>query len=174
HVTGVQTCALPICARKAIDAFRKVEFVVAQDLFLTPNCQFADVVLPITSRWERYGEVTESYREQILWTSQALEPLFAAKDDIWVARELAVRLGVDPDRVQPYSPKQDVFNMVARATVIKDDGSGYEPLVTITQEDIDKLGVEGKPQQGRIGFWEFKEKGIYHYPRKLGDKHGHI
>ena len=91
-----------------------------------------------------------------------------------MAVELAKRLGVDPKLVQPYSHKQDIFNQVARARVISDDGETYEPLVTITQEDIDMLGVEGEPQQGRIGFWEFKENGIYHFPRKPGDQFGHI
>lgn len=159
---------------KGIKAFRKVEFVVAQDLFLTTHCKYADVVLPITSFWERYGNVTPSYRERITWSSQVVEPLFEAKDDVWVARELGQRLGVDPDLVQPYSPKQDIFNQVAAAMVIKEDGSDYEPLVTITEEDIQKLGVEGKPQKGRIPIMEFKEKGIYHVPRKPGDKFGHI
>jgi len=161
-------------AVKGIQAFRKVEFVVSQDMFMTPHCSFSDLVLPITSRWERWGEVSTSYRDSLLWTSQALEPLFESKDDIWVAVELAKRLGVDPKLVQPYSHKQDIFNQVARARVISDDGETYEPLVTITQEDIDMLGVEGEPQQGRIGFWEFKEKGIYHFPRKPGDQFGHI
>ncbi|BAS26153.1 molybdopterin-dependent oxidoreductase [Limnochorda pilosa] len=161
-------------AVKGIQAFRKVEFVASQDMFMTPHCAFSDLVLPITSRWERFGEVSTSFRDSLLWTSQAIEPLFESKDDIWVARELAVRLGVDPDVVQPYSSKQDIFNQVAAARVISDDGTTYEPLVTITQADIDKLGVVGTPQQGRIGFWEFKEKGIYHFPRKPGDKFGHI
>lgn len=159
---------------KGIEAFRKVEFVIAQDQFLTSHAQYADVVLPITSMWERYGTLTPSFRERITWSSQVVEPLFEAKDDIWVARELAVRLGVDPDRVQPISQKQDIFNQVAAATVIKEDGSDYEPLVTITEEDIKEFDVEGKPQVGRIGIKEFKEKGIYHVPRTEGDKFGHI
>jgi len=159
---------------KGIQAFRKVEFVVAQDLFLTSHAQFADIVLPITSYWEREGTVTPSYRERLTWSSQVVEPLFESKDDVWVARELAVRLGVDPDRVQPYSPKQDIFNQVAAATVIKEDGSDYEPLVTITDADIREFGVEGMPQQGRIPIKEFKEKGMYSVPRKAGDKFGHI
>ena len=42
---------------------------------------------------------------------------------------------------------------------MKEDGSGYEPLLTITEEDIAEWGVEGKPQQGRITLKEFEERG---------------
>lgn len=159
---------------KGIEAFRKVEFVVSQDLAMTPNAQFADIVLPITSVWERVGTLAPSYRERLMWSSKVCEPLFEAKDDIWVAVELAKRLGVDPERVQPMSPEQDMFNQVAAATVIKDDASGFEPLVTITEQDIKDFGVEGVPQQGRIGIKEFKEQGMYSIPRTEGDKFGHI
>lgn len=159
---------------KGIEAFRKVEFVVVQDQFLTSQAQFADVVLPITSFWERCGTLTPSYRERLTWSSKVVDPLFESKDDIWVAVELAKRLGVDPELVQPISPEQDIFNQVAAATVIKEDGSGYEPLVTITEQDISDFGVEGTPQQGRIGIKEFKESGIYQVPRVEGDKFGYI
>ena len=33
---------------------------------------------------------------------------------------------------------------------MKDNGVDYEPLCTITAQDIKEWGVEGKPQQGRI------------------------
>jgi len=161
-------------AVKGIQAFRKVEFVVAQDLFLTTNCKFADVVLPITSQWERAGNLTPAYRERLTWSSQIIQPMFEAKDDIWVARELGKRLGLDPNIIQPYSPEQDIFNQVAAAKVIKSNGSDFEPLVTITDADIKEFGVEGVPQKGRIPIKEFKEKGIYQVPRVSGDGFGHI
>ncbi len=153
---------------KAIEAFRKVDFVVVQDLYLTSSAKFADIVLPITSLWEREGNLAPGYRDTLLWTSKVIEPLFEAKDDIWVARELGAKLGLDTAKIQPYSPKQDIFNQIAKATVIDEDTGEYKPLVTITESDIKKLGVNGKPQQGVIGIEEFKEKGIYHYPRKKG------
>ena len=153
---------------KAIEAFRKVDLVVVQDLYLTSSAKFADIVLPITSLWEREGNLAPGYRDTLLWTSKVIEPLFEAKDDIWVARELGAKLGLDTAKIQPYSPKQDIFNQVAKATVIDEETNEYKPLVTITENDIKNLGVNGKPQQGVIDLEEFKEKGIYHYPRKKG------
>lgn len=159
---------------KAIEAFRKVEFVAVQEHFLTSTAKYADLVLPATTLWERYGSLSPAYREQIVWTSQVMEPLFECKDDVWMARELGVKLGLDPKAIQPYSPAQDIINQVAAATILAEDGVTKEPLVTITDEDLRTLGVEGKPQKGRIPILEFKEKGIYHVPRKPGDKHTFI
>lgn len=159
---------------KAISALRKVEFVVVQDHFLTSTAKYADLVLPVTTLWERYGSLSPAYRETIIWTSQVMEPLFEARDDVWIARELGVRLGMDPKAIQPYSPAQDIINQVAAATILGDDGVTKEPLVTITEQDLKTLGVEGKPQRGRIPILEFKEKGIYHVPRTPGDKYTFI
>ncbi len=67
-----------------------------------------------------------------------------------------------------------MFNSVAGATVIKDNASGYEPLVTITADDIAALGVEGEPQQGGFSYEEFKKLGVYQVPRAPGDKFAYI
>lgn len=151
---------------KAIEAFRKVEFVACQDLYLNSSCKFADLVLPVTSLWERVGNMAPGYKDTLLWTSKVIEPMFEAKDDVWIARELGRKLGFDPSLIQPYSPEQDMFNQVAKAQVWDESSNGYAPLVTITQDDINTLGVSGKPQTGRIGIDEFRQKGIYHYIQK--------
>ena len=63
---------------------------------------------------------------------------------------------------------------MAGTTVVCEDGTSYEPLLTITQEDIDAMRVEGSPQEGRITLQEFKEKGVYQVERKQGDNFGFI
>jgi anaerobic dimethyl sulfoxide reductase subunit A len=67
-----------------------------------------------------------------------------------------------------------LFNQIVGANVIKDDGSGYEKLVTITEADIAEWKVEGKPQTGRISLKELAERGIYQVKRAPGDKLGFI
>jgi anaerobic dimethyl sulfoxide reductase subunit A len=88
--------------------------------------------------------------------------------------ELAKRLGVDPLKAEPLSTKQQTFNQIAGAKVMKTDGSGMETLVTITDKDIADYGVTGKPQTGRVAFAEFMAKGVYQVPRAPGDKLGYI
>lgn len=55
---------------KAVAAHRHVEFVVSQNYVLNPSCQYADIVLPITTPWEKYGTLDTSNREILLWSSQ--------------------------------------------------------------------------------------------------------
>ena len=159
---------------KAIEAHRKVEFVVTQNYVPTSTAQYSDIVLPITTQWERYGDLTPGYREMMLLSSQIVEPMFESQDDIWVARELGKRLGLDPDEIEPTNPKQTIFNMVAAAEAVEEDGETWTPLVEITEDDLKDLGVEGKPQKGRVPVKEFKETGFYHAPRRPDDKFGHI
>jgi anaerobic dimethyl sulfoxide reductase subunit A len=99
-----------------------------------------------------------------------MDSLFESKPDTEVLRGLAERLGFDPDVLDDVSYPQREYNTIAGATVAKSDGSGFETLVTITADDIKAMGVEGKPQQGRLNLQEFKEKGIYKVPRTPDDK----
>lgn len=157
---------------KAIAAHRHVEFVVSQNYVLNPNGQYADVVLPITTPWEKYATVDDGNRELLLLSRQVTPPLFEARDDIWVARELGRRLGIDPEKIDPVPLKQQVFNALKGARVIKDDGETWEPLLTITAAEIAAMGVDGVPQAGRIPLKELWDKGTYQAPRSVTDNLG--
>jgi len=162
-----------------IKAHRKVEFVVSQAHFMTTNSRYADVVLPATTEWERFGTLSSANREiGFIWAQQVTEPLFEAKDDIWMAAEIGKRLGLDPNVIDPLSLKQQTFNRLAGAKVMKGDvplsKSEYETLLTITAEDIAEWGVEGEPQKGRITLKEFQKAGYYQPPRSPGDNYMNI
>lgn len=165
---------------KGIEAFRKVDFVVASASFLTTTAKYADVVLPVTTHWERWGGIScgnsghGGNREILIYYRQVTEPLYEAKDDYWIERELAKRWGINPDLVDPLPLNQQVYQQLAGATVIKEDGSGYEALLSITEADIKEMGVQGKPQTGRITLKELEEKGIYQVKRQPDDKLGYI
>jgi len=156
---------------KGIEAHRKVEFVVSASQFLTTNSKYADLVFPVTTYWERVGDLISANRESIFWWQQASQPLFEAKSDLDIALALAEKMGIDIEMI-PF--EQVIFNQVAGAEVIKPDGSGFEKLVTITTDDIKEWGVEGEPQKGRIALKEFQEQGVYQVERKPGDRFTHI
>lgn len=159
---------------QGIEVHRKVDFVVTQGHFYTSEAKYSDIVLPVTTPWEKPGGISTGNREMIIAYSQVTEPLYEAKSDQWVARELAKRLGVDPDEILPFDEKQQFFNQLAGCQVISDDLSTYEPLLTITSQDISKWGVNGTPQQGKIDLEEFLEKGVYQVERSEGDKYRFI
>jgi anaerobic dimethyl sulfoxide reductase subunit A len=165
---------------KGIEAFRKVDFVVKSAHFLTTDAKYSDLILPVTTYWERWGGISAgntghgANREILIYYKQVTEPLYESKDDIWIEREIGKRLGLDPKVIEPLPLKQMVFNQLAGAEVIKEDGAGYEKLLTITEEDISNLGVKGTPQKGRITYKELEEKGIYQVKRYPNDPYGFI
>lgn len=159
---------------KGIEAMRKVEFALCQDFHLTTGARYSDVVLPVTTQWERDGYLATPNREAAFWASRVIEPLFEAKDDSWIDEQLGLRLGVyDPNNLE-ISLKQQNFNRIAGTTVVKADGEATELLVSITEADLAELGVEGEPQTGLIPILEFKNAGAYQLPRKEGDNYTYI
>lgn len=154
---------------KGIEAHRKVELVVSQNYVLNSDSRYADIVLPATTLWERFGGLLDGNREMLIFHSQICDPLHEAKDDSTIAVELGEKLGLDSSMILPLSLEQQVFNQLASSEVMKADGTGYEKLVTFNSQDIKELGVKGSPQKGRIEFQEFKETGIFQFPRKPGD-----
>ncbi len=158
---------------KGIAAHRQVEFVLSSNYNLNTNSSYSDVVLPVTTQWERAGFI-KGNREHLIWARQITQPLFEAKDDDWIATELASRLGFDASVIAPLSLDQQVFNQLAGATVIGEDGVTKETLLTITADDIAALGVEGEPQTGRVTLQDMKTNGFYQVPRSPDDKLGYI
>ena len=154
---------------KGIKAFRKVDAVFTNDIVLSTISKYADIVLPTTTPWEKEGTILQGNPEAIFVFKKVVEPLFEAKTEQWMDEQLAKRIGLDPKKVYPISEKQQFFNSIVGAQVIKADGVNYEPLVTITQKDIDEWGVKGKPQIGKISLKEIVEKGVYQVPRSPHD-----
>jgi formate dehydrogenase major subunit len=72
-----------------------LDFLVAQDLFLTPTAELADVVLPASAAWcEAEGTVTNSER-RVQRVRKAIEPPAGSRDDVAILYDLARRLGHD-------------------------------------------------------------------------------
>lgn len=166
---------------KGIEAHRKVEFVVTTDIVLSTRSKYADVVLPGTTPWEKPGELVGvgsvggfAGNEGVAYYQNVTQPYYEARDEDWINAELAKRLGIDPTLVSPVPLNQQLYNMLAGSTAIKANGVDYEPLLTITQADIDELGAEGTPQTGRITYQEFKKAGVYQVPRSKNDKFTNI
>lgn len=161
--------------KEGIKANRKVDFVLASASQLTTSAKYADIVLPVTTQWERFGGFAGgTNREMLITYSQVTPPLYEAKDDAWIITELAKRLNIDPKKIYPNDVKQAHFNELAGATVVSEDSKSLRPLVTITDADIAEWGVQGKPQQGVIGLKELKEQGGYQVKRYPGDPYTFI
>jgi anaerobic selenocysteine-containing dehydrogenase len=86
-------------ARAAREALARLDFLVFADLFMTPTASLADVVLPVSSAWEREGlrvgfGPTHTGEQLVQLRRAAIAPLGEARSDTWIACELAKRLGL--------------------------------------------------------------------------------
>lgn len=157
-------------ANAGIKAFRSVDFVFAANPFFCPSAQYADVVLPVATWWEKGNIAWMNNSDTVYWADRIIDPIYEAKPESYIAEELAKRLGVDPKTVNTMTDEERTYSSLAGAAYLTDvDTSAYAPLLTITQEDIDELGVEGAPQEGLMTVAEFKEKGYYKIQRSFGD-----
>jgi anaerobic selenocysteine-containing dehydrogenase len=86
-------------ATAAREALARLDFLVWADPFLTPTAALADVVLPVSTAWEREGlrvgfGPTHDGETLIQLRPAAVAPLGEARSDTWIACELARRLGL--------------------------------------------------------------------------------
>ena len=163
---------------EGIKAFRKVDFVVSSAYTMKTDARYADIVLPVCTRWEYYRDVRYfgmgmTDKECVFGYKKAIDPLFESRTDYDVAQGLAERLGIDWTAIEPRDEKQIWFDMVAQNQGMKDDGT-YGPLVTVTQDDLERYEVEGTPQQGVVAMEKFLSDGVYRVKRSKDDKHVYI
>ncbi|MBQ9003242.1 MAG: molybdopterin-dependent oxidoreductase [Eggerthellaceae bacterium] len=166
---------------RGIEAFRKVDFVFANAYYLKADAQYADIVFPLTTRWE--NDQASAYcfgkdKEYGFAYNQVLEPLGEAKSDRDLCELLCAKIGVDYAELNPLSDRQRWFNQSDQAMVLNpaaaDPSQMYIPLVETTQKDLDELGVEGAPHPGMVPVRKFLEDGVYHVKREVGDVHTNI
>jgi anaerobic dimethyl sulfoxide reductase subunit A len=83
-------------ANKIAGALDAVEFIVAQDHFLTPTARHADIVLPATTFWERNDVHTPwaGALHYAIYMRQAIQPMYECRNDIDIFTDLAGRLGI--------------------------------------------------------------------------------
>ena len=172
HVSDA-TLQTSLHQKAGIEAHRAVDFVLTRAQFMTTNAMYSDIVLPVTTEWERVGGVTACNREFVYCYSQVTEPIGEAKTDQEIGTLLIEGMGMDPKLAYDTSETQQFFEQIAGCKVMGDDGE-MKPLVTITSDDISKMGVNGDPQEGVIPMEEFISNGGYQFKRTPDDGYGYI
>ena len=162
-------------APRGIEALRSVDFVTATAQFFNAQAKYADIVLPVTTEWERVGGFAEHQRsrETLIVYTQVTEPLYEAKTDQEIGTLLADALGLNSAELWPVSEKQQFFNALNGATYVDVDGES-KPLLTITDEDIASWECEGTAQEGVVTLGDFLMAGNYSIKREEGDAYTYI
>ncbi len=94
YVLGENPVQSDADAQHIEELFRRLDFIVVQDILMTATAELADVVLPGSASWaESEGTVTNSER-RVQRCRKALDPPGMARDDIAIMQDLANRMGV--------------------------------------------------------------------------------
>jgi anaerobic selenocysteine-containing dehydrogenase len=80
----------------ALESFKKLDFLVDVDMFMTDTARLADVVLPACSSYER-SELKFYPEKRILWTRPAIEPIGQSRSDADIIFNLAESLAPEDD-----------------------------------------------------------------------------
>ncbi len=88
-------------------ALAQLDFLVVQDLFLTPTAQYAHVVLPAASALEKDGTFTNTDR-RVQRVRAALEPLAGTRPDWLILSELMSLLGGE----KVYGSPEEIFEEI--------------------------------------------------------------
>ena len=173
---------------RGVEAFRAVDFVCTQDMFCSDTAMMSDVVLPVITPWE--GSIEPNEDGDIIWSTNTdkwdydvygdinkevfvsihpiIAPMFEGRSDVWIAKKLCEKVGLDPEEIFPGTELQCWFDKLRGATYRNPEGE-YVPIFNITQETIDKYGVDAEPQnEGVMDLEEFFAKGSFSVPRTDG------
>src|SRR4030066_1454407 len=93
----------------SIEAFKRLDFLVVQDIFMTETAELADVVLPATCFAEKEGTFTNTER-RLQRVRKAVNPPGEAREDSSIILDLSKRMGFEMN----YNFIEEVFQEIGR------------------------------------------------------------
>ena len=115
-------------AGHAVEAIKKLDFLVVQDIFLTDTAKMADVVLPAACYGEKDGTFTNTER-RVQRVRKALEPPGEALPDWEIFCKLSQKMGYN----MGYGSAEEIFEEVR---------SLLPQYAGITYERIEEVGLQ--------------------------------
>ena len=187
---------------KIAQALKALEFIVAEEQFMTATARYADIILPTSTYLERDDIVFGVGKAYYGFQRKILEPLGESKPHNEIAKSLAARMGIDDydeetgdNRLRQLAdtldiPDYDLFKekgvhwidksrpYVAFQKEIEDPGNNPFPTssgkIEIYSEKIERLGNPLIPPIPKyIEAWEGPRDPLARkYPIQLVTKHG--
>jgi anaerobic dimethyl sulfoxide reductase subunit A len=113
----------------------KLEFIVVSDVVMTPSAKVADILLPDTTHFEAEnitGGSGEGRSNFVLFNHKLIEPMYEARDVLWVAEQLADRLGLGDAFREGHMTREDwLRDIVNVARENNEDFPTYEEFKEI-------------------------------------------
>ena len=130
YITGENPLLSEPDLNRADELFRRLDFLVVQDIFMHETAQLADVILPATSFAEKDGTFTNSER-RVQRVRQAIPPVGDSRPD-WdivcdLARRMCDKMGLPWQNQFTYQHPSQIFDEMAQLTPIM-SGISYQRL----------------------------------------------
>jgi anaerobic dimethyl sulfoxide reductase subunit A len=131
-----------------VEAFKKLEFVLVTEQFMTATARFADIVLPVCTFLERNDIVAPKGGQVFAILNKAIEPLGESRSQLHICQALAEKLGI-PDYVN------------------KSDEEMIKEIVEKASKEIDLPEYDALRKEGY--YWVKRDKPAEASGRKSGD-----
>jgi anaerobic dimethyl sulfoxide reductase subunit A len=99
---------------RAVKAFKKLEFILVTEQFMTASAKHADIVLPVCSLMERNDFLAAD--DFFAFLNKAIEPLGESKSQLEICKSLASKLGITD-----YNDKTDEEQVRSIVEKLSDD-----------------------------------------------------
>lgn len=155
---------------KIEEAFKKLELIVAVDLFFNQTVELADIVLPTVTPFEDWTVNVSYWHYWLSLNEQAIQPLFESKSDIEIASALSAKLNnlqagscTFPTEIDSKEWMEKEFN----------DGI-YQLFGIKSWEDLRNGPVKAQVNPAAWSDLQFKTpSGKYEFKSELAAEHGH-
>jgi formate dehydrogenase major subunit len=128
YIFGEEIALVDTNANRVQGALAKLDFFVAQDVFFSKTCQFADVILPASPSLEKEGTFSSTER-RIQRLYQVFEPLAESRPDWRIVQDVANRLGANWNYGHPSEIYQEIASLTPLfAGVTYERLEGYKSL----------------------------------------------
>ena len=119
YITGENPLLSEPDLHHAEKAFKNLDFLVVQDIFMHETAQIADVVLPATTFAEKDGTFTNSER-RVQRVRKVIEPVGSSRPD-WeivcdLARRISIKLGLGVEDEFGYDHPSQIWDEMAQLT----------------------------------------------------------
>jgi anaerobic dimethyl sulfoxide reductase subunit A len=139
---------------KMLEDDTKLEFIVVSDVVMTHSAKFADILLPDCTSFEVDNLLTgggEGTANFAVFSHKLIEPLYESRDVLWVAEQLADRMGLGEEFREGHNSREDWLRDMV--DVARENDENFP-----TYEEFKKMGVYKVFGQGkRVAFTAFRE-----------------
>ncbi len=141
YITGRNILNQQANLNKSVEAFKKVDFIVCQDQFMTPTARYSDILLPANTCFERSDiSIPWIKGNYVIFANKAIDTLWDSKSDLDISRMLADKLNINDFYAEP---DDELLKAMFEKSFLKD---------IISYEEFKKKGLLRLEEEPFIAF----------------------